>query len=135
MRRIMMKILNPFMKWLLCSPFHGLVSSSYVLIRVTGRKSGIVYATPVQYGQRGDTLYVVTSASYTWWKNLQGGAELTLHLRGKDYHAFGQTATDTATIAEYFSIIYPKVAAERFESFLTKSVAVRFELQPEGVTV
>jgi hypothetical protein len=69
-----MKVQNPFMKWLLRSPFHGVVSRMYMLITFTGRKSRTIYTTPVQYAQNDNTLYIITSEGYTWWKNLHGGA-------------------------------------------------------------
>lgn len=63
--RWFMKVQNPFMKWLLRSPFHGAVSRMYLLITFTGRKSGKTYTTPVQYAQDGNTLYIITSEGYT----------------------------------------------------------------------
>jgi hypothetical protein len=60
--RLLIKLQNPMMRWLLRSPLHGLVSKVYLLLSVTGRKSGKVYVVPVQYAQQGDTLLILTSA-------------------------------------------------------------------------
>ena len=59
MNTFMNQVVNPFMKWLLKSPLHGLVSSHYMLITVKGRKSGKLYTTPVEYGHDGDALLIV----------------------------------------------------------------------------
>jgi hypothetical protein len=135
MWHMMMKILNPFMKWLLRSPLHGIVSNSYMLINVTGRKSGSIYTTPVQYGQRGDVLYIVTSSSYKWWKNLQGGAHVTLHLRGQDYEALAQITADPSIIAEFFHIIYPSMTPQQIGQLTPNRVAVQIQLQPQVMQV
>ena len=45
---------NSIMSALLRSPFHGMLSSQMLLIKVTGRKSGRQYTTPVNYFQQDD---------------------------------------------------------------------------------
>jgi deazaflavin-dependent oxidoreductase (nitroreductase family) len=126
-----MKVQNPFMKWLLRSPLHGVVSRMYLLITFTGRKSGLVYTTPVQYAQDGDTLYIITSAGYTWWNNLRDGADVQVHLRGKNYQAHAHTSTDPQTIKALLAKVYPSLSAERRERFTPGKVAVIVRLQSE----
>lgn len=57
-----------------------------MLITFTGRKSGKRYTTPVSYSRQGETVYVFTHG--TWWKNLRGGAPVSLRLRGQDRNGF-----------------------------------------------
>lgn len=52
------KIYNPLMKWVLRSPLHGMVSKNFMLITFTGRRSGKVYTTPVNYVREGDGITV-----------------------------------------------------------------------------
>lgn len=80
------------MKFLLRSPFHRLVSKSVLLITFTGRKSGKAYTTPVDYSQTGDSVSIFTHAS--WWKNLSGGAPVTLRLRGRDVPGHAEPVAD-----------------------------------------
>lgn len=129
--RWFIKVQNPFMKWLLRSPLHGVVSRMYLLITFTGRKSGVVYTTPVQYAQDGDTLYIITSEGYTWWKNLRGGADVHIHLRGKTCPAHAETSTDPETIKALLAKVYPGLSAERRERFTPGKVAVIVRLQRE----
>jgi deazaflavin-dependent oxidoreductase (nitroreductase family) len=75
-------VVNSFMKFVLRSPAHGMVSKSVLLISFTGRKSGKTYTTPVSYSQAGDQVYIFTHA--TWWKNLRDGAPVTLRIQGRD---------------------------------------------------
>ena len=73
---------NKTMAWILRSPLHGIVSKGVLLITFTGRKSGTRYTTPVSYSQQGDEISIFTHA--TWWKNVIGGAPVTLYLRGRE---------------------------------------------------
>lgn len=128
--RFFMKAMNPFMKWLLKSPFHRVVSRSYLLITFTGRKSGKVYTTPVQYAQKDHTVYIITSAGYTWWKNLRGGAVVQLQLRGKAYSASADTIGDPQTVREVLAKVYPTMTAEQIQQFSTSKVALIVQITP-----
>ena len=89
---------NAMMKMALRSPAHGLVSNAVLLITFTGRKSGKAYTTPVSYSQAGDRVTIFTHAA--WWKNLGGGAPVTLRLRGRDRQGLAEAvATDKQAIA------------------------------------
>lgn len=90
---------NKFMAWLLHSPLHGLISSNIMLIRVTGRKSGKTYTTPVNYLRIDGALYTTSQRGRKWWRNLRGGAAATLHLRGREQSAFCQVIEETPEIA------------------------------------
>jgi deazaflavin-dependent oxidoreductase (nitroreductase family) len=90
---------NPFMKAILRSPLHGLLSGSTVLITVTGRKSGKAYATPVNYWRQGDCLNIVSLRNRTWWRNLRGGCPVTLRLQGQDVKAWATVTEDDQGVA------------------------------------
>jgi deazaflavin-dependent oxidoreductase (nitroreductase family) len=122
--RLLNKLNNPFMKWLLASPLHGIVSSRYMLIGVTGRKSGTLYTIPVQYKQVEGKLYVVTSEGYTWWRNLRGGAEVTLRVRGQIVRAHASVSTDADAIRQTLAYIYPAMTAEALRRFAPGKVAI-----------
>ena len=76
---------NKMMTWLLHSPFHGLVSKSIMLLTVTGRKSGNKYTLPVSYVRDGDTILCSTERDKrNWWKNVRGGADVTLIIQRQE---------------------------------------------------
>ncbi len=79
---------NGFISWVLRSPLHGMLSNSMMLITVTGRKTGKKYTLPVGYYREDQCLWVLTSRDRTWWKNLKGGAEVSLLLHRKPVHAY-----------------------------------------------
>ena len=84
--------LNAMMTFILRSPLHPLVSKSITLITFTGRKSGKTYTTPVSYSQENNLVRIFTHAM--WWKNLTGGAEVTLRLRGRDVRGSAEPVPD-----------------------------------------
>ena len=90
---------NPIFTALLRSPLHGLVDSGTLLISVTGRRSGRVYATPVNYLPDGDRLTVVSLRERTWWRNLRGGAAVGLHLRRTPRRGRASVIEDEASVA------------------------------------
>lgn len=129
--RTLIKLQNPFMKWLLRSPLHFIVSRMYVLITVTGRKTGKQYTTPVQYALRGETLYTITSEGYTWWKNLRGGAPVQLRLRGKARSGQAEVITEPQRMEEIMKMVYPPLSDAGRAKLLARSVAITISLQNE----
>lgn len=92
------RIVNPVMKLLLHSPLHSLLSKDLMTLSFQGRKSGKRYTIPVGYLQRGETLYLFTHSS--WWKNLRGGAPVTLRLRGKTVQGRAEPMQDAALMLD-----------------------------------
>lgn len=124
----LVRLQNPLMIWLLNSPLHGSVSDMYMLIRFTGRKSGKAYTIPVQYGRTGDTLYVITSKDYVWWRNLQGGADVTIRLRGKNYAGISDISTDLQAIRAGIAQVHPRMKPETMEIFTRGKVLITITL-------
>ncbi|MEZ4659147.1 MAG: nitroreductase family deazaflavin-dependent oxidoreductase [Caldilineaceae bacterium] len=98
-------IANPLMKFILRSPLHKMASSQIMLITVTGRKSGKKYTTPVNFVELDDfeedgLLSVVSHQHRTWWRNLRGGAPVTIVLRGQQREAHAEVIEDPAEVAE-----------------------------------
>lgn len=89
---------NGFMSWVLRSPFHGLLSKGMMLITVTGRKTGRKYTTPVGFFREDGYLWVLTSRNRTWWKNLQGGAPVSLLLQREPVSATAEPQLEAKTV-------------------------------------
>lgn len=77
-------VINPVMRSLLRSPIHFFWSKSLMLITFTGRKSGRRYTTPVRYVRVDGAVRCFTSAENLWWRNLRGGARVSLRIEGKE---------------------------------------------------
>jgi deazaflavin-dependent oxidoreductase (nitroreductase family) len=91
---------NPFMIWLIRSPFHRLLSKNFMTLSYTGRKSGKSYQVPVNYTRQGDSLVTFSYRERTWWRNLRGGAPVVLRLEGKDVSATSQVMEDDTEVIE-----------------------------------
>jgi hypothetical protein len=92
---------NDVVAALLKSPLHGLMSGTTLLLTVTGRKSGRLITTPVEYVQTGDTLRITSRAERTWWRNLVGGGPVRVLLRGQEQRGRGIAISgDDATVAQ-----------------------------------
>ena len=83
--------INPFVSAFLRSPLHGLLDKEVLLLRCAGRASGREYTVPVAYAREGDTLTTFTKAR--WWKNLRGGATVSVLLGGR-WQPASAAATD-----------------------------------------
>ena len=122
----MNKIANPFVRLILRSPLHGMMSDTLLLITYRGRKSGRKYSLPVQYVQDGNQIYIVPGApeQKIWWRNLKDGAAVQIVLRGKTLNGNGillKQDANAETIVKG-SCLYLK----RFPA-LAKYYNVRFE--------
>ena len=91
------KWLNPLMIALLRSPLHSPMSKSILLITFEGRRSGRTYTLPVSYSREGTTVRCFTSHRNTWWRNLQGGADVALYVRRTESHGRAEAIHDDPT--------------------------------------
>lgn len=125
----MRKLYNPLMKWLLRSPFHFFVSASYMLITVTGRKTGKQYSTPVQYRLLNNEITVVTSAKYTWWKNLRGGAPVTVRVKGRDMRGNALPDPSPEAARAGMKFLYPKLPESKYVDRVAEWVAIKIVVE------
>jgi deazaflavin-dependent oxidoreductase (nitroreductase family) len=104
-------IVNSTMKFVLRSPVHGMVSKTILLITFTGRKSGKSFSTPVSYSQTDDQVTIFTHAN--WWKNLRGGAPVTLRIQGRDLQGLPEpVAEDKQAVAAGLAAHLRKVPSD-----------------------
>jgi deazaflavin-dependent oxidoreductase (nitroreductase family) len=90
---------NSIIRTLLRSRLHGMMSKNTMLITYTGRRSGKTYTTPVNYVRNGDDLLVVSYRRRTWWRNLGGGAPVTVRVQGRDLQGVAEAITDDDAVA------------------------------------
>lgn len=86
------KAMNAMPTLLLRSPLHTVMSSRYLLLTFTGRKSGQQYTTPVAYVRDGDRLLISTDSP--WGSNVTGGRTVTVRLRDRTYDGAGHRLTN-----------------------------------------
>lgn len=90
------KMMNKIPAAVLRSPLHPLMSKKYLLLSFTGWKSGKKYTTPMSYIREGDALLMTTDSP--WWKNLRGGAPVTVRVEGHEHEGIGEAVTQHAEV-------------------------------------
>jgi hypothetical protein len=101
-----MKVIgNPFMKVILRSPFHAVMSKSIAILSITGKKSGRVYTLPVNYQRDGDEIWIVSNRDRTWWRNLRCGAKVLVCLAGRDYEAWGEVYEEAQEVSQQLRLL------------------------------
>jgi deazaflavin-dependent oxidoreductase (nitroreductase family) len=80
---------------ILRSPLHRALSSRYLLIEFTGRKTGRIFRTPVAYvADDGDRVLLATDSP--WWRNFTDPAPVRMWLRGREVTGTATALTDSA---------------------------------------
>ena len=103
----LVKMGNPLVRILLGSPLHGVLDGSFLVLHLTGRKTGRRYNIPVGYVDMEGRLAVVTVAR--WRVNLRGGAdvEVTRHGHLRPMHAL--LDEDPATVAVSYQAMIDRI--------------------------
>jgi hypothetical protein len=94
---------NPIMRWMIRSPLHFMVSKNMMLMTYTGRVSGKEFTTPVNYLAMNGGIYTTSYRDRVWWRNLRGGVNVTLRLRGEDIPARAEAIEDQSAVAGYLN--------------------------------
>jgi hypothetical protein len=99
------RAVNRFVRTLLHSPLHGLMSGRLTLLYVTGRKSGTRYAVPTAYTDHAGQ--VLLSSAGSWVRNLRGGGQVELQHHGRRIIATAEIAPDRARAYEIAEALLP----------------------------
>ncbi len=104
---------NPFVRALLRSRLHGILSGSLLLVTYTGRRTGRTFTIPVLYAEDGADLlvFVGRSAEKVWWRNLSGGAPVHVRLRGRELAGTATAVVGDPELGERYVARFPR--AER----------------------
>ncbi len=87
-------LVHSFTTTILRSPLHGLYSNNTLLLTFQGKKSGKTYQFPVSYVCEGDVVQCFSYLPSRWWKNLQGGAPVTVNIQGQQRQGSAEVVTD-----------------------------------------
>ena len=95
---------NPLIAKLLRSPLHRFVSTNMVLLTYRGHRSGNTYSLPVNYVEENRTFWITSQPDRTWWRNLRGGAQVQVNLRGQEMSGQAVTLEDVQAVADGLGI-------------------------------
>ena len=82
------------------------MSRMVLLLTTTGRKSGQLRTTPLQY-EEIDGVYYIASArgqQADWFRNLQANPQVRIAVRERQFEALAEPITDPARIADFLEI-------------------------------
>ena len=114
---------NDFVKFFLRTPLRVFLGNT-MLVTVMGRKTGTEYTLPVGYYRDNDVLWVLSSRDRTWWRNVQGGANIKLLLNGKDMSAFADVVLDENAVEQLLvdHVLRNPVSARSLDVRMQKNV-------------
>ena len=81
--KYLFRFINPFVRVILKSPIHFILSHQILLFRVIGRKSKKIYEIPASYAHINDALVCVTLRENLWWKNFINIENQDIYFKGK----------------------------------------------------
>jgi hypothetical protein len=109
------RLANPFVRAVLGSRAHRLLSGRLLVLGYRGRRSGRTFRIPVRYAELGDERVVVVATwpeRKLWWRSFDGGADAAVTLRGSTISVHGTLECDVErerAIAAYTDA-YPQAA-------------------------
>jgi hypothetical protein len=95
----MFKVINPFMRAILRSKAHKLLSGTLMLITYKGRKTGKSYTNPIGYYE-WSTEELISFTSASWWKNVLNGSPVSLLVKGRKLQALPKVIREKEEIAK-----------------------------------
>ena len=131
-----MSVTNAVIETILKSPAHPILSTSMVLIRYIGNRSGDEHTLPVQYADTHHGLVVVVGEPETksWWHNFTEMGQATVLVKGEwtpmTAHALrGADDPEAVTpLLRSYAQRYPKIVkridGDTLEERVTNSVVV-----------
>lgn len=95
---------NSWMKWALTTPgVQRMVGKGVALLSFKGRRTGLLYTTPLSYDRQGDTVTVITKRDRKWWHNFESPIEVELRLAGDLYSGKAEIQAGDAENLEFMT--------------------------------
>jgi hypothetical protein len=99
----LIRAVNPEVRLLLRSPLHRPLDAAFLLLHVTGKKTGQTYDIPVNYTAVDGKLIVVTVAR--WRLNLRGGTDVEVTWQGRRRPMHALLEEEPAAVAVAYDTI------------------------------
>jgi len=90
-----LRVANPFVRGVLASRGHRVLSDQLVVLSYRGHRSGRAFQIPLRYAETGDGSIValaVRPEGKQWWRSFGSPAPATIMLRGARIEAHGAVA-------------------------------------------
>lgn len=93
-----LRVINPILRTLLRTPLLGGAGKEFMVVNVTGRKSGKRYSIPLSAHWIDGDLYAISSAGWKW--NFRDGARAEILHDRQTRTMRGELIQDPATVAQ-----------------------------------
>src|SRR5260370_1536118 len=109
----LLRVVNPFMKLLLRTPFAGPARNQLMVVNFTGRKSGRHYSIPLSAHVIDGILYAMTGA--TWKNNFRDAAAAQILHDGKTTTMRGELITSKPHVVDPYARCAESYGVKRAE--------------------
>ena len=91
-----LRLVNPFVRAILGSPAHRLLSGRLLVLTYRGHRSGRSFAIPLLYADvaSGEIVVLALSDGKLWWRSFTRAAPATVTLRGAQVTVSGAVVDD-----------------------------------------
>ena len=116
-----LRLANPFVRAILGSRAHRLLSGTLVVVEYRGHWSGRVFRIPLRYAPMAEGSIVALAVQperKLWWRSFLTSAPATLDLRGRRVEASGRLVEDVARTSalEAYVARFPRSARHAREA-------------------
>ena len=98
---IVLTVMNPIFGFLIRSPLHGVVDKAFMLVHLTGRKTGRHYSIVVGRHEIDGVTTAMTSSP--WRVNARGGVDAEVTSDGRTWRARAELVEDPDTVADAYA--------------------------------
>lgn len=138
--------MNPVVKFILNSRFHGFLGHSFMLVKFTGKKTGREFVTPMSHHVFDETIIIMLAETKgrVWWLNYRETAPMMVCIQGEwlegyasvlqsdhpEYkHWFESVFSRAAFIPKIFGVVFDKgngLTDKQISDLSSKSGIVKF---------
>jgi hypothetical protein len=120
---------NPFVRAILQSPIHDILSRSTLLLTFAGRRSGKQFTTPISYAFDGEMVTLITHRKHGWWKNFEEDAPVSVLMRGESRDGIAHLVpADTGVLIGAMIDVYHGITYEQAKKLAPDAVMIRVQL-------
>jgi len=98
--KLLFRLLNPIVKFILDSPLHFILSKNLLALTFYGKKTGKKYKTPLSYLKKDDNIFCLTDRPNIWWRNLILQSEVEISLKGNRVRCLAIAELESESIEE-----------------------------------
>jgi deazaflavin-dependent oxidoreductase (nitroreductase family) len=83
-----------------------IIGGLVLLLTTTGRRSGLMRVTPLQYEEVEDVIYIgsMRGERADWFRNIVADPHVQVRVKNRRFHGLAESITDPARIADFLAL-------------------------------